>query len=1479
MKKRVLSALLALCLTLSLAGAAFAENEPSGDSSSAASQAVSSVESEPQTQDETVSSGSVSGEDQTAAKTESTPAPTETPAASDVAEEEPESTPQPEAATEPDTTPAPTEDPVANVTENEESDGSVEYTAALETDGETMNVIVTAPEDAFAEGVQPKLSVTMLTAEDELNAVADKLDTAEVQYDGFAALDITFTDEATGEEIEPSQQVSVRIELPQAIVDSGIDLTTLAVQHLEEDADGNVQNVTEVATLDNGITLSEEAAAAANEAAGVAPMSDLPAEEATAGDATEIPAAVAEFDVDGFLSFVITWGEGNWYRENYFTLNMIYVDDEDYDEFFYNHANVNLNMPDLPDDEYYGNHTEGESVTAEPVRIDLRQYATNIAGYKECVAIRYNEPQSRQNVAYAEVTASGKWHYVTGRYFGDKYWTVTDITYTLTLYNNDNNEVDTVTTTNDGKSGNIYFVYKPDPTTEPTYDFTMQSGNELTKIDVQIFVYDESTNSYVLTDTNYPGYDGQNFNSWSAVNNAPPIEGYNLSYGQYSNGYDDGNQIWTTLGLDANVAWGRVKVGDDSYETWKVGNYPWDASPKTIRLYYDPVIQDSTAEPIEPAPGYEKTATLNEDGTYDLTLNVTGAIGSSNNQTKVDVLMIVDTSASMTNNNSSNMADAQEAMKELVAELEGKEGIDANYSIVTFSGPSISGNSGGDNDASVVLGWSAVNGTNLSDSNVYAAIDGISTVGGTNYQAGLVKGNKQLELARSDAMTVVIFLSDGQPTWSYYNGNGSNALGDSSDGWKDTTTEAKDMQCTYFYSVGIGDGQAKYLDDTAEWTSGYHDKTTHYGGLAYYVVASNPTDSRYYDTSNSDLTTIFNNIVASSTQIHVSNVHITDTLSKNVEAVLDQNGDPTKLEVKVTNANGDDVTSQITQIQKQNDSYVTGENNIYPSFTNGVLQLHFPANYTLEDDYTYSVTLTIEPSAAAERDYAITGVYPDKPDEHTGTHAYPIETEADNQKGYFSNVADSAKLTYRVEGDEQDTTKDYPMPVVQVQKGYLSLTKVLADGATVDPGTKFEFQISIPAQYQGTYNAVYVEDVTHTDGTVTFDNPQNNSVTAEIKLEAGQTIIIALPDGIDAVITESTEDYTPTWLSGTPIGDGILVKIQKTQKAEVTCTNTPIEVTGTLTLRKDVTLLGAESGSQDDDNAKNVVFQFKVTGPIDAVGKLVYDDPDDSAEDIYFEAENNRAVVTVSVTENAPVVIRDLPVGTYTVEEVNRPSEILDGTYYFDNTVEKNGASQNIELTKDGNAATISNTYTHYKSVIITKLVDNGIKDEIGMGDTTKKFHFTTAINEQAVSQANSETTNAVLSTNNAEWQNAGAEWDEDGYGLANNGTMTISKLKSTDELAIVETEANENGYHSSYTVNNETIESTWADKDISIDLSKMSGNTVNVVVTNNRPVVAPTGLEDNHTKPFGLMVGVAVMAGLALVGGAVVRRRRRWME
>ena len=190
-----------------------------------------------------------------------------------------------------------------------------EYTAALGEGADALNVVVTAPAGAFDEGVEPVLQVTALESEQDLQAIAAELDGHKVAYDGFAALDITFTD-AQGQEIEPKLPVKVRMELPQAVVDSGIDLTTLTVQHLAEDDQGNVTSVDQVASVaGNTITLSDAAAAAVNEAAGIATMSI----NALTAESAEAP-VVAEFEVDGFSSFVITW-------DKYFEITVHYVNE------------------------------------------------------------------------------------------------------------------------------------------------------------------------------------------------------------------------------------------------------------------------------------------------------------------------------------------------------------------------------------------------------------------------------------------------------------------------------------------------------------------------------------------------------------------------------------------------------------------------------------------------------------------------------------------------------------------------------------------------------------------------------------------------------------------------------------------------------------------------------------------------------------------------------------------------------------------------------------------------------------------------------------------------------------------------------------------------------------------------------------------------------------------------------------------------
>ena len=78
-------------------------------------------------------------------------------------------------------------------------------------------------------------------------------------------------------------------------------------------------------------------------------------------------------------------------------------------------------------------------------------------------------------------------------------------------------------------------------------------------------------------------------------------------------------------------------------------------------------------------------------------------------------------------------------------------------------------------------------------------------------------------------------------------------------------------------------------------------------------------------------------------------------------------------------------------------------------------------------------------------------------------------------------------------------------------------------------------------------------------------------------------------------------------------------------------------------------------------------------------------------------------------------------------------------------------------------------------------------------------------------------------------------------------------------------------GYTASFTVDGESVEGTQP-------VPVMNENHT-VAYTNRLDPVAPTGLESNHTAPYTILVTVAGIAGLALIGGILARRRRRRME
>lgn len=165
--------------------------------------------------------------------------------------------------------------------------------------GADVTVKVDVPAGALPEDAV--LTAALVgTSEDthqaEVADVAAELDAAEVEYDGFVALDISFVD-AGGAKVEPLQPVAVNFSLPSEMLPEDADPESLTVQHLAEDETGAVEaveTVADAADVTDG-TIAVDAAPAVLAAA---------PEEAPMPQDAEI---TAEFEVDGFSTFTLTW--------------------------------------------------------------------------------------------------------------------------------------------------------------------------------------------------------------------------------------------------------------------------------------------------------------------------------------------------------------------------------------------------------------------------------------------------------------------------------------------------------------------------------------------------------------------------------------------------------------------------------------------------------------------------------------------------------------------------------------------------------------------------------------------------------------------------------------------------------------------------------------------------------------------------------------------------------------------------------------------------------------------------------------------------------------------------------------------------------------------------------------------------------------------------------------------------------------------
>ena len=463
----------------------------------------------------------------------------------------------------------------------------------------------------------------------------------------------------------------------------------------------------------------------------------------------------------------------------------------------------------------------------------------------------------------------------------------------------------------------------------------------------------------------------------------------------------------------------EVKSFSDFILTWNI-----DATPA------DPLETGDNAASIEKQINHEKYATLRDDGTYDLTLTVAGKKGTETNKAKLDVIYILDKSGSMKEDfgGTSKRIAASNAITALTKSLKQNANIDARFSMVTFSGNKTTGMWGqGDtktwDDAEVAVSWTTDAGTIERGSKP-------TSNGGTNYQAGIRTAKELLTSKRAGAMTAVIFISDGDPTF-YYNpdgytrGDGNNDGNGGADNLKVCLDAAKNeianLGVNYFYTVGVG-------------------KANDYVNLSDLCSASGVSGAKNFDGTNTDeLTKAFSTIESDILTFLCSNVSIQDVLSENVEVVKDKDGVFKSLKIVVTGKDGKTIVEGDNKVTFQDGTQNVTLKAGYDSKTK-TITLDFPAEYQLNAEYTYKVIANIDATEKAYENYRKNLTdnkdenekgYKDVADAGTGTHA--------GKKGMYTNENSEAKMTYTFRGEEY--TELYDKPVIKLHSGKLILEK------------------------------------------------------------------------------------------------------------------------------------------------------------------------------------------------------------------------------------------------------------------------------------------------------------------------------------------------------------------------------------------------------------------------------------------------------
>lgn len=422
-----------------------------------------------------------------------------------------------------------------------------------------------------------------------------------------------------------------------------------------------------------------------------------------------------------------------------------------------------------------------------------------------------------------------------------------------------------------------------------------------------------------------------------------------------------------------------------------------------------------TAQAIDlAAPEHSKTISSNDDGTYTLSLDVTGRKGSQSETVtqKTDIVLVMDTSGSMdfrmdkdkdARPGESRLDYAKTAANDLVNSVVKNGSDDVRVAVVSFN-----------KNAQTVVGYTSDKGE------LRRGIDGLWADDGTNWEAGLAAANGLT--ARDGAKKYIVFLSDGKPTyryekhsflgfsWTAVEGNGQDY---DQENFDHAVTEAKKRGNATLFSVAVGSTQK-----VSERMS------------AFQKEATGSADGCYSATTPEALRQAFASITQTITQsAQYTNVTMTDVLTDYVDFV----GADGNVRVSARDAEGNEVSLSPSDYEVSVDAATKRATLRFRQGQNG------QAGFVLGEDVTYTLSFDVELTQAAYDAAAAAGKTTTLPTNSEGKLSYSVV----NDSGAAQTVVAGADQSY------QPQSVDVPVNVVSIQKTWVGGT-VRPSSLTVD---------------------------------------------------------------------------------------------------------------------------------------------------------------------------------------------------------------------------------------------------------------------------------------------------------------------------------------------------------------------------------------------------------------------------------------------